>query len=94
MSIPRGTAAAPVAVSVTSAATLLMAANTNRKALLIFNNGEADMYVGLAGVTASSGIPVKAGGGALTIVPPFITGQAIYGITASVTINARVWEIS
>lgn len=93
MSIPKGTAAAPVAVSVTSSATLLRAANANRKALLIYNNGVADMYIGLADVTAASGIPVKAGG-YITIIPPFITPQAIYGRTASVTVDVRVWEIS
>ena len=50
MSIPRGTAAAPVAVSVTSSATLLRAANTSRKALLICNIGAlcAVEVVGLA----------------------------------------------
>ena len=94
MSIPRGTAAAPVAVSVTSSATLLRAANTSRKALLICNNGAADLYVGLSDVTAASGVPVKASGGVLTIAPPFITGQAIYGRTASATIDVRVWEVS
>jgi hypothetical protein len=94
MSIPRGTAAAPVAVSVTSSATLLRAANTGRKALLIVNNGAADMYVGLSDVTAASGIPVKASGGALSLTPPFLTQQAIYGRTASATIDARVWEIT
>lgn len=93
MSIPRGTAAAPVAVSVTSSATLLRAANPNRKALLIYNNGAADMYIGLSDVTAAAGIPVKAGG-YITIIPPFITPQAIYGRTASATIDVRVWEIT
>ena len=94
MSIPRGTAAAPVAVSVTSSATLLGAANDKRKSLLIVDNGAADMYVGLADVTAASGIPVKAGGGSLLLTPPFITTQAIYGRTASATIDVRVWEVS
>ena len=94
MSIPRGTAAAPVAVSVTSSATLLRAANTARKALLIANNGTSDLYVGLSDVTAASGVPVKASGGTLTLTPPFITGQAIYGRTASATIDVRVWEIT
>lgn len=94
MSIPRGTAASPVAVSVTSSATLLRAANTSRKTLLIANNGTADLYVGLADVTSASGIPVKASGGTLVLTPPFITGQAIYGRTASTTIDVRVWEIT
>ena len=91
MSIPRGTAAAPVAVSVTSSATLLRAANTSRKALLICNNGTSDLYVGLSDVTAASGVPVKASGGTLTIAPPFITGQAIYGRTGRATIVGRIW---
>ena len=94
MSIPRGTAAAPEAKSVTSSATLLSAVNTSRKALLIVNNGTSDLYVGLSDVTAASGVPVKASGGTLTIAPPFITGQAIYGRTASATIDVRVWEVS
>ena len=94
MIIPRGTAAAFVAVRVTSSATLHRAAHTRRNALLICNNGLAELSVGLSDVTAASGVPVKASGGVLTIAPPFITGQAIYGRTASATIDVRVWEVT
>ena len=79
MSIPRGTAAAPVAVSVTSSATLLWAAHTSRKALLICNNGAADLYVGLSDVTAEAGVPVKANGRGSEITPPLSHRAAIYG---------------
>ena len=92
MSIPHGTWVEPVAVSITTEAKVIAAANANRKALLIYNVGSVDVFFGLGGVTAATGIPLKVGG-SLGLGPAFITDQAIYGITATGTADLRVLEV-
>ncbi len=81
-----GNGIATAAVSVTTSATLLAAADSARQSALIQNNGGADIYIGGSGVTTSSGIKVEAGS-SLTLDK---TTAAIYGIAASGSQNARV----
>ena len=65
-------------VSVTSAATLIIAANASRKGVLITNTGNATVYVGTSGVTATTGHALPAG--ASLSLP---TLAAVYGIAAT-----------
>jgi hypothetical protein len=65
-------------VSVTSAATLIITANASRKGVLIINTGNATVYVGTSGVTATTGHALPAG--ASLSLP---TLAAVYGIAAT-----------
>lgn len=75
------------AVSVGTTATSLAAANTDRKALHVRNNGSATIFVGPTGVTTANGYPVEPGEDFVTAC----TAQ-LFGIVASGTENARVLE--
>ena len=80
-----------VAVSVgTTAAALPATALTNRRALIVFNNGTITVYLGESGVTAAGGFPLLPGQSLV-----LETGTtAIYGITASGTVEVRVLEVA
>jgi len=78
------------AISVTTAATSIIAANTARKGLIITNNGTVPVYLGIAGVTTANGIPLPAGAS----LTDDVTTDAWYGIVASGTADVRVVEIS
>lgn len=82
-------------VSVANTATLLPAtALANRQNILIQNQGNASIFIGSATVTASGatkGIEVPKGGSMMVDAGPT---NAIYGITASGTVDAGVWELS
>lgn len=69
------------AVSVLAAATQIVAANSNRTRLTLYNNSAVTIFVGATNaVTIANGLPVLAGG-SLTIE----NGSAVYGIPASGT---------
>ncbi len=77
------------AVTVTSTATLIKAANTARQAMVIQNLGpSADIYVGTATVTVATGLRIAVNDALDGIV---FTG-AIYGITASGSSDVRFFE--
>lgn len=86
-----GTAApATAAVSVGPAATLVAAANANRKSVEIDNNGVDTVYLGPAGVTVATGRPLRPG-------DTWHTDQsaaAIYAIAAAGAVELRVMELS
>lgn len=87
---PKGNLNQSSAVSVTSSATPILAANDRRVSTIIYNNGSVTVYIGNASVTAASGIPVVAAGS--------FTGDSsngpIYGIAASSTAEVRVAEVT
>ena len=69
-------------VSVTSAATAIVAARATRRAVLIINHGTTDVYIGGATVTTATGILLAGSEGASISIP---TTAAVYGIVASGT---------
>jgi len=78
-------------VSVGTSATQILASNSNRKALIIYNNGDTTVYIGLdSNVTTTSGMPL----------PPYAymhvkdyTGP-VYGIVSSGSADVRYVELS
>lgn len=90
----KGTKSAPSAISVGTGATLILAANSQRKSALIGNNnatGGATLFLGRdATVTVSNGYPLAAGAS----FTDASTKDAWYGIVASGSCDARVLEIS
>lgn len=74
-------------VTVTTTATEIRPVNTDRKALTIYNHGASTVFVGPAGVTTASGLPV------LPSVPFDVPGtDEIYGIVASGSVDVRWFE--
>lgn len=64
------------AVNVTDAETLVVAVNTSRNRVEVFNNDSSDrIYVGKAGVTVSNGMPVEANQSRF-----FDSGASVYAI--------------
>lgn len=82
-------------VSVATTATLLPAtALANRQNILIQNQGSSSIFIGSATVTAAGatkGIEVPKGGSMMVDAGPT---NVIYGICASGTVAAGVWELS
>lgn len=77
-------------VSVTNAATQILAANSSRLQALIANNGSATMYLGKDNtVTSSNGIPITSG----QYLIDDVTTDAWWGITASSTADTRTVEV-
>jgi hypothetical protein len=84
-------ALAQTAVSVTSSATLVIAASSSREALSIQNLGASDVYLGgTSAVTTSTGTKLIAG----QQLPFGDFGGALYGITTSGTADVRVLAAS
>jgi hypothetical protein len=81
-------------VSVTSTATLILAANNERKGSLIVNNdATVSMYIGMdANVTTSNGLPIGARSTFNNSGQNALWKGAIYGIVASGTVDTRYWE--
>ena len=67
-------------VSITSAATAIVAARSTRRSVLIINHGTTDVYIGGASVTTSTGILLAGTEGAAIGIG---TTAAVYGIVAS-----------
>jgi len=67
-------------VSVTSAATAIVAARATRRSVLIINHGTTDVYIGGASVTTSDGILLTGTAGAAIGIG---TTAAVYGIVVS-----------
>lgn len=82
-------------VSVTTAATLIVAANTGRRSLIIGHDGSAKIYIGPDdSVTTSNGIPFyPAEKMVRDLIPEGYKGN-VYGIAASGTQDIRYWEDS
>jgi len=87
----KATTVLATAVSVTTTATALPAsALSGRRALWVYNNGSATVYLGSAAVTTAAGFPLGAG----QSVSLEIGSLALYGRAASGTIEVRVLEIA
>ena len=79
------------AVSVATTATALNTAESSgsdRVSLLLFNNGAQVVYLGPAGVTTSSGMPLAVG--ASVSVNELSDGERLFGIVAATTCEVRV----
>ena len=74
-------------ITATSTATVVKALNTSRKSLLVLNNGSSTAYIGLSGVTTSTGYKLNTGDSYL-----FYTTEAVYAITASTSTDIRYLE--
>lgn len=75
-----------------NAATLIIAANTWRAGLTIYNNGSVTVYVGTdSSVATSTGIPILAGGNYDFLGYQVYKG-VIYGLAASATADVRYLE--
>jgi hypothetical protein len=75
-------------VTVTTAATQVVAENTSRKLAFINNNSAVVVYIGTSGVTTTNGYPLAANGNFINVD----TISALYGIVASGTADVRVFE--
>lgn len=76
------------AVSVSTTATVIKAANASRELIIIRNNGGTSIFIGDSGVTTSDGYELEAGQSV-----NLFTEDAIYGIVASGTEDARYLEV-
>ncbi len=90
------TYAAPTAVSVGTATTVILAANDLRLCAIIVNDAADDVYIGIgAAAVVGSGIRLNSGGGSLQVGGPggiALTLQAINGISNTAAQNVTVHE--
>jgi len=76
-------------VNVTSTATVIKAANSDRKRILIKNNGDTTLYLGIDNtITTGSGYALE-GGDSIEMH----NRSAVYGITGSETEDIRYLEV-
>ena len=59
-------------------------------AVAVHNNGSSTIFVGAAGVTTATGFPLAAG---TSMSCELYGNEAVYGIVASGTVEARVLEV-
>jgi hypothetical protein len=87
-----GTKLLTTAAPTTTPASVVLAANANRKVAIIRNVGTVDVYLGVsAAVTTANGFLLQRGGEVL--VDDF-SDDVWYGITASGTADLRIIEVS
>jgi hypothetical protein len=80
-------------VSVGSTATLILAANLERRGSLLFNNSNQTVYLGMdVGVTTSNGFPLLSNASMQNSGPNAVWKGVIYGIVSSSTADCRFWE--
>lgn len=80
-------------ITVTNAATSILAANNERKGSLIFNASNQTVYLGMdSSVTTSNGLPLLANASMQNSGQNEVWKGAIYGIVASATADCRFWE--
>lgn len=83
------------AVSVATTATRLDSTTDNDdsisgSSIIVYNNGASTIYIGGSGVTTATGTPVAASSWSPGI--DLQSADALYGIVASGTVEARVFE--
>jgi hypothetical protein len=88
-----GTLANGAQTAVGAAAVEILAANANRKAAIVQNVGNQPMRVGIAGVTAVTGIQLVAGA-TLIFDAPYIVIGAIFAIRETADTTAFATEIT
>ena len=75
---------------VTSSETAIPATSqTNRRSILVINNGNATVFLGQTGVTTGNGYPLKAGAEKSFDLDEKVT---LFGITATDTVDVRTLE--
>lgn len=79
---------ASATVSVATTATALHASDADGQSLLVSNVGAATVYLGPAGVTTATGLPLAAG--ASVSINSLVGGEVLYGIVAASTNEVRV----
>jgi len=78
------------AAAPTNSAASVLAANTDRKTAVIFNNGSVTVYLGKDGtVSTANGLPLAPG----STLEDTDTQDAWFGITASGTGDLRIVEV-
>jgi len=84
-----GTLANGAETAVSNVAVSVLAANANRKVAIVQNVGNLTARIGVAGVTAATGIQLVAGA-TLVLEPPYVVTGAIFAIreTADTTVFA------
>lgn len=86
----KGATLVSTAVTVGASATSLVAADATRRAVTIFNNHASNtLYVGAAGVTTATGIPIGPGSNATFYQAP---AAAWFGIASGAGTDVRVLE--
>jgi hypothetical protein len=75
-------------VSVTTAATLIATGKVNRKAVLVSNGSDTDMFLGKSNVTTSNGLYLKAG-----TAMEIRTRASVYAINATGAKTITVMEL-
>jgi hypothetical protein len=80
-------------ISVADSATLIVAANSARKGLLIVNAATSTVYLGPdANITTANGIPLLQNGSFNNAGLDAAFRGSVYGIVASGTADVRYWE--
>ena len=77
-------------VSITNAATAIVAARAGRRAVMIINHGATDVSIGGASVTTSNGLLLTGTAGAAVSIP---TTAAVYGIVGTGTQTVSYIEV-
>lgn len=77
-------------VSVTNAATAIVAARAGRRAVMIINHGTTAVYIGGASVTTANGLFLTGTAGAAVSIP---TTAAVYGIVSTGTQTVSYIEV-
>jgi len=75
--------------TVTGVAIQILASNTNRVTMLIYNNSATDIYIGTSGVTTSNGYKILSGD---TYV--YNDNDAIYAIASGGSNDLRYFEVT
>ena len=80
-------------VSVGNTATLILAANNNRRASMIINTSAGTVFIGMdVNVTTANGFPLLQNGSFNNSGQNAVWKGVIYGIVASGTSDVRFWE--
>lgn len=77
-------------VSITTSATLIVAARTTRRSVTVTNLGTTAIYIGPSGVTTTTGSLLIGTAGAAISIP---TTAAVYGIVSSGTQSVSYIEV-
>ena len=76
-------------ITINNTSTLIKTSNSNRIVILLYNNSANDIYVGVTGVTTSSGYKLASG-------DTFIMSDndAVYGVSSAGSDNLRYMEVA
>lgn len=87
-SLAKGSTIVSNQISIDTDATLIRDANTNRKGIIIKNEGAVTMFIGASDVTTSTGVSIESG----SSISLDKTTAAIYGVVATDTTTASYLE--